>query len=363
MHLATAPHFLRHTIPLRLSDFEFEYPRELIARYPAEPREAARLMVVDRATGAIEHRMVADLPDYFEPGDVLVANDTKVFPARLYGTKEKTGARVEVFLLRELNPETRLWDVIVEPARKVRVGNKLYFDGGLEAEIIDNTTSRGRTLRFLFNGEPEALHAHIEQIGQTPLPRYLRREVEPEDRERYQTLFARHRGAVAAPAAGLHFTPSLVEALHAKGVSTPTVTLHTGLGTFRPVEVEDLTKHRMDSECFRVPPDAADAVNAALRSRTNAVTVCSTTTVRAVESSLSADRTLKPGSGWTDRFIYPPYTFHVTQRLLTNFQMPRSTLLILVTAFGGIDLVRHAYEEAFREGYRLFAFGDAMLIV
>jgi S-adenosylmethionine:tRNA ribosyltransferase-isomerase len=363
MHLATATHFLRHTIPLKLSDFEFDYPRELIARYPAEPREDARLMVVDRDAGEIEHRTVADLPEYFDDGDVILANDTAVFPARLYGTKEKTGARVEVFLLRELNAETRLWDVIVEPARKVRVGNKLYFEEGLEAEVIDNTTSRGRTLRFLFDREPEALHALIERIGHTPLPRYLRREAEPEDKARYQTIFAEHRGAVAAPAAGLHFTPALACALRARGVHFATVTLHTGLGTFRPVEVEDLTKHRMDSEAFRVTPDAAAVVNRALHARHNRVTVCSTTTARAVESSLSADRTLKPGSGWTDRFIYPPYTFHVTQRLLTNFQMPRSTPLILVAAFGGIDLIRYAYEEAVKEGYRLFAFGDAMLIL
>jgi S-adenosylmethionine:tRNA ribosyltransferase-isomerase len=321
------------------------------------------MMVVDRDAGEIEHRTVADLPDFFEDGDVIVANDTAVFPARLYGTKEKTGARVEVFLLRELNAETRLWDVIVEPARKVRVGNKLYFEEGLEAEIIDNTTSRGRTLRFLFDGPPEALHALIERIGHTPLPRYLRREAEPEDKARYQTIFAAHRGAVAAPAAGLHFTPALVEALRARGVRFATATLHTGLGTFRPVEVEDLTKHHMDSECFRVTPAAAEVVNGALRSRRNQVTVCSTTTVRAVESSLSADRTLKPGGGWTDKFIYPPYTFHVTNRLLTNFQMPRSTLLILVAAFGGIDLIRYAYEEAVKEEYRLFAFGDAMLIL
>jgi len=363
MHLATATHFLRHTIPLKLSDFEFEYPRELIARYPAEPREGARLMVVHRETGTIEHRMVADLPDYFEAGDVLLANDTAVFPARLYGQKEKTGARVEVFLLRELNPETQLWDVIVEPARKVRVGNKLYFDGGLEAEVIDNTTSRGRTLRFHFRGPTEVLHALIEEIGHTPIPRYLRREAEPEDKARYQTVFARHRGAVAAPAAGLHFTPALLGALEAKGVRVASVTLHTGLGSFRPVEVEDLTKHRMDSEFFRVTPEAAEVVNGALRSRTNTVTVCSTTAVRAAESSLSADRALKPGSGWTDRFIFPPYNFHVTERLLTNFQLPRSTPLILVAAFGGIDLIHYAYEEAIREEYRLFAFGDAMLII
>lgn len=363
MHLATASRFLRHTLPLKLTDFEYSYPKELIAKYPAEPREQARLMVLHRETGDIEHRTVADLPEYFQDGDVLVANDTKVFPARLYGTKEKTGAKVEVFLLRELNPETRLWDVIVEPARKIRVGNKLFFDRGLAAEVIDNTTSRGRTIRFLFDGEPEALYDLIEEIGHTPIPRYVRRDAEPEDKVRYQTAFARYRGAVAAPAAGLHFTDSILGSLNAKGVEIATVTLHTGLGTFRPVEVEDLTKHRMDSENFRVTTEAAECVNRALTSRTNTVTVCSTTTVRALESSLSAERTLKAGTGWTDKFVYPPYEFHITERLLTNFQMPRSTLLIMVAAFGGIDLIRHAYEEAIKEQYRLFAFGDGMLIV
>lgn len=363
MHVATAARFLRHTIPLKLSDFEFDYPKPLIASYPAEPREHARLMVVDRETETIEHRTIADLPEYFEPGDVLVANDSKVFPARLFGTKEKTRAKVEVFLLRELNAATRLWDVIVEPARKVRVGNKVFFEEGLSAEIIDNTTSRGRTLRFLFDDPPEALHALIERIGHTPLPRYIRREAEPEDKARYQSPFARHRGAVAAPAAALHFTDELLGSLKARGVEVATVTLHTGLGTFRPVEVEDLTKHRMDSESFAVAPEAVATVNRALTSRTNRVTVCSTTAVRALESSLSADRTLKAGSGWTDKFIYPPYDFRITERLLTNFQMPRSTLLIMVSAFCGIDLMQRAYEEAIREDYRLFAFGDAMLIV
>src|SRR5690606_9378355 len=303
--------FLRHTIPLKLSDFEYEYPKELIAKYPAEPRESARLMVLDRETGEIQHRTIADLPDYFNEGDVLVANDTKVFPARLFGTKEKTGAKVEVFLLRELNAETRLWDVIVEPARKIRVGNKLFFDEGLAAEVIDNTTSRGRTLRFLYDGDPEGLYALIERIGHTPIPRYLRRDAGPADKRRYRTPLARHRGAVAAPAAGLHFTDTLLGRLGAKGAEVATVTLHTGLGTFRPVEVEDLTKHRMDSECFTVTPEAADRVNRALPPPHHTVTVCSTTTARALESTLPADRTLKAGSGWTDKFVYPPYDFHI----------------------------------------------------
>lgn len=363
MHLATAPRLFRRTSPLRLTDFDYSYPKRLIATYPAEPREAARLMVVHRQTGEIEHRTVADLPEYFNEGDVLVANDTKVFPARMFGTKEKTGARVEVFLLRELNTETRLWDVIVEPARKVRVGNRIYFDGDLSAEVIDNTTSRGRTIRFLFDDTPEALYALIDRVGFTPIPRYIRRDAEPEDKARYQSVFAQHRGAVAAPAAGLHFTSGLVESLTQKGVKVAPVTLHTGLGTFRPIEVEDLTKHRMDSENFSISADSVATVNRALASREHTVTVCSTTSVRAVESSLSADRTLKAGSGWTDKFIHPPYDFKITERLLTNFQMPRSTVLIMVSAFAGIDLVHHAYAEALKQKYRLFAFGDAMLIV
>ncbi|MDX1438579.1 MAG: tRNA preQ1(34) S-adenosylmethionine ribosyltransferase-isomerase QueA [Rubricoccaceae bacterium] len=363
MHLATASRFLRQTIPLKLTDFVYEYPRELIAAYPAEPRESARMMVVHRGSGEIEHRAVSDLPEYFGRGDVLVANDTKVFPARLFGTKEKTGARVEVFLLRELNAETRLWDVIVEPARKVRVGNKLFFDGGLAAEVIDNTTSRGRTIRFLFDGSPEELYDEIDGVGVTPLPRYIRREAEPEDKSRYQTIFAAKRGAVAAPGSGLHFTEQLVGELENKGVDVVPITLHTGLGTFRPVEVEDLTKHRMDSEKYIIPNESADLINRALTSRDHSVTVCSTTCVRALESSLSANRTLKSGVGWTDKFIYPPYDFLITERLLTNFQMPRSSLLVMVAAFAGVELLRYAYDEALKNEYRLFAFGDAMLIV
>jgi S-adenosylmethionine:tRNA ribosyltransferase-isomerase len=363
MQVATAARYLLQTVPLRLSDFEFEYPRELVALYPAEPRESARLLVVRRDTGLLEHRTIADLPDYFGPGDVLVANDTMVFPARLHGTKERTEGRVEVFLLRELNREQRLWDALVEPARKVRVGNKLCFDEGLAAEVIDNTTSRGRTLRFLFDGTPEAFDDLIERVGQAPLPRYITRRAEVADKVRYQTVFAKHRGGVTAPAAGLHFTPQLTEQLRRRGAEVTAVTLQTGLGSFRPVDVEDLSKHRMDAEAFRVAPEAAAAVNRALLSRDASVTVCSATTVRAVESSLTADRTLKAGQGWTDRFVYPPYTFRVTERLLTNFQLPRSPLLMLQAAFAGLDLVRHAYEEAIRHEYRLFAFGDALLFI
>ena len=357
------PSFLRHAHTLRLSDFQYEYPRGLIASYPAEPRDAARLMVVDRAAGTIEHQTVRDLPDHFGEGDVIVANDTMVFPARLRGEKEKTGAKVEVLLLRELNAETRLWDSVVDPARKVRVGNKLFFGDDLAAEVLDNTTSRGRTLRFIFDGTPDELYAAIDRVGETPIPPYLRRAAEPADRVRYQTLFARHRGAVAAPTAGLHFTPSLLHDVTQRGAEVHTLTLHTGLGSFKPVEVEDLGKHRMTSECYDIPAATAEAVNAALTSSTASVTLCGTTVVRAAESSLTANKRLKAGSGWTDKFIYPPYDFHIAERLLTNFHRPRSTLLMMIGAFAGMELTRYAYEEAVRQEYRLFSYGDAMLII
>lgn len=348
---------------MKLTHFEYEYPPELIAKYPAVPRDSSRLMVMSRADGSITHRLFSDIGEYFSRGDVLVVNDTKVFPARLFGNKEKTGARIEVFLLRELNPESRLWDVIVDPARKIRIGNKLYFENGLIAEVIDNTTSRGRTIRFVFEGTDEELYEKIDEIGQTPIPPYLKRDVEPEDRERYQTIFASQRGAVAAPTAGLHFTPDLLTNLVESGVDIQPSTLHIGLGTFRPVEVEDLTKHRMDSEFFHVPPQTAEAVNRALISPENKVTAVGTTVVRAIESSLSASNTLKAKRGWTDKFIYPEYEFHITERLITNFHMPRSTLLMLVAAFAGYDFMMEAYREAMAEKYRMFSFGDAMLII
>ena len=348
---------------MKLSDFVYEYPKSLVAKYPAEPRDAARLMVLNREEHTIEHRMVKDLPDYFGKGDVLVVNDTKVFPARLFGNKEKTGARIEVFLLRELNPESRLWDVIVDPARKIRIGNKLYFENGLVAEVIDNTTSRGRTIRFVFEGTNEELYGKIDEIGNTPLPPYIKRKVEPADRERYQTIFAEHRGAVAAPTAGLHFTEELIQKVEDAGAAFAPVTLHVGLGTFRPVEVEDLTKHRMDSESFYIPRETETLVNEALESPDHSVTAVGTTVVRAIESSLSAANTLKGDSGWTDKFIYPPYEFRITERLLTNFHMPKSTLMMLVAAFAGYDFIREAYDVAIKEKYRLFSFGDAMLIL
>ena len=348
---------------MKLSDFTYEFPRSLIAKYPAEPRDNARLMVLDRKEKTIEHRAFRDILGYFHEGDVLIANDTKVFPARLYGNKEKTGARIEVFLLRELNPESRLWDVIVDPARKIRIGNKLYFENGLIAEVIDNTTSRGRTIRFVYEGDNEGLYKKIDEIGQTPLPPYIKREVEEEDRDRYQTIFAENRGAVAAPTAGLHFTQDMLSLFEEKGVGIVPVTLHIGLGTFRPVEVEDLTKHRMDSEHFVIPFQTADIVNKALESNKCSVTAIGTTVVRAIESSLSASHTLKADRGWTDKFIYPPYEFRITERLLTNFHMPKSTLLMLVAAFGGYDFIFEAYKEAIKEEYRFFSFGDAMLIL
>jgi len=348
---------------MKLTEFEFDYPKSLIAKYPIEPRDASRLMVLNREKGTIEHRLFSDLPEYFNPGDVMLVNNTKVFPARLYGNKEKTGARIEVFLLRELNSESRLWDVIVDPARKIRIGNKLYFDNGLVAEVIDNTTSRGRTIRFVFEGTNSELYEKIDEIGETPIPPYLKRGVEPEDKDRYQTFFAEERGAVAAPTAGLHFTEGLVRKLGTKGVDILPVTLHVGLGTFRPVEVEDLTKHRMDSEFYHVTPEVADRTNVALANPDRTVTAVGTTVVRAIESSLSAAYTLKANMGWTDKFIYPPYDFHITQRLITNFHMPRSTLMMLVAGFAGYEFMMEAYNAAVKEKYRLFSFGDAMIII
>ncbi len=347
---------------MKRSEFSYEYPEELIAEYPAEPRDSCRLMVVDREEQEVEHNSFKNLPDFFNEGDVLVVNNTKVYPARIYGQKKKTGADIEVFLLRELNPESRLWDVMVDPARKIRIGNKLEFDDELTAEVIDNTTSRGRTIRFSFDKSNDELYAKIRELGETPLPPYIDREVEEEDRQRYQTIFAKHRGAVAAPTAGLHFTEDLVERLEEKGVDVVPITLHVGRGTFRPVDVEDLTKHRMDSEEFTIPEETAEAVNRALLSEENTVTACGTTVVRALESSLSADETLKADHSWTDLFVYPEYDFKITERMITNFHRPESTLYMMASAFMGYDYAFEVYEKAFEEEYRLFSFGDAMLI-
>lgn len=348
---------------MKLSAFKFELPSELIAQYPAEVRDEARLMVIHRDTGEIEHKVFKDIVDYFDEGDVLVVNDTKVFPARLYGNKEKTGAQIEVFLLRELNPEMHLWDVLVDPARKIRVGNKLYFgDGELVAEVIDNTTSRGRTIRFLYEGDHEEFYKIIDSLGETPLPKYIKRKVEPEDRERFQTIYAKNVGAVAAPTAGLHFTQQVMKRMEIKGVHMPSITLHVGLGTFRSVDVEDLTKHKMDSENFEISKQTEILVNESLDHKKR---VCSigTTSMRALESSVSANGRLKANKGWTDKFIFPPYEFKICNALVTNFHLPQSTLLMMACAFGGYELIMRAYETAVKEKYKFFSYGDAMIII
>ena len=348
---------------MKLSEFKFDLPTGLVGLYPAENRDESRLMVLHRDSGEIEHKVFKDIVEYFDDGDVMVSNDTMVFPARLYGNKEKTGAKIEVFLLRELNEEMHLWDVLVDPARKIRVGNKLYFgDGDLVAEVIDNTTSRGRTIRFLFDGTDEEFYKTIESLGETPLPKYIKRDTEPEDKERFQTIYAKHKGAVAAPTAGLHFTRQLLKRLEIKGVDMAYITLHIGLGTFRPVDVEDLTKHKMDSENFRVGDETVERVN---RTLDNKKRVCAigTTTMRALESSVSANGRLKPRDGWTDKFIFPPYDFKICNAMVTNFHMPESTLLMMACAFGGYELVMKAYQEAMKEKYRFLTYGDAMLII
>jgi len=335
-----------------------------VADYPAKNRDESRLMVVNRQTGKIEHKVFKDILNYFDDGDVMILNDTKVFPARLYGNKEKTGAKIEVFLLRELNRESRLWDVLVDPARKIRIGNKLYFgeDDSLVAEVIDNTTSRGRTLRFLFDGPFEEFKATIESLGNCPIPKYIRRPLQPEDTERYQTVYAKVEGAVAAPTAGLHFSRELLKRLELKGVNFGTLTLHVGLGSFRPVEVEDLTKHKMESEQLDIPQSCADIVNEAKRKKKRIVAV-GTTCMRATETSVSTEGMLKPFNGWTNRFLFPPHDFAIANAMVTNFHAPESTLLMMVTAFGGYDLVMKAYKEAVKEKYRFLSYGDAMLIL
>ncbi|WP_432412871.1 tRNA preQ1(34) S-adenosylmethionine ribosyltransferase-isomerase QueA [Rasiella sp. SM2506] len=349
---------------MKLSNFSFNLPEELLAEHPAPNRDEARLMVLNRKEQTIEHKMFKDLIDYFEEDDVLVLNNTKVFPARLYGNKEKTGARIEVFLLRELNPETRLWDVLVDPARKIRIGNKLYFgeDESLVAEVIDNTTSRGRTLRFLFDGSYEEFRNKLTELGETPLPKYIKREVEPEDAERYQTIFAKKEGAVAAPTAGLHFSKHLLKRLEIKGVNFAEVTLHVGLGTFSPVEVEDLSKHKMDSEEIAIEKDAVVIINEGIAKKRRVCAV-GTTVMRALESSVSSNGTLNDYEGWTNKFIFPPYDFSIANMMVTNFHTPKSTLLMMVAAFAGHDFVKKAYAEAIKEKYNFYTYGDAMLII
>lgn len=349
---------------MKLSHFKFDLPEELLAEFPSENRDEARLMVVHRDTGEIEHRLFKDVIEYFDEGDVMILNNTKVFPARLYGNKEKTGARIEVFLLRELNEEQRLWDVLVDPARKIRIGNKLYFgeDESLVAEVIDNTTSRGRTLRFLYDGTYDEFRKKLKELGETPIPKYIRRAVVPEDEERYQTIYATEEGAVAAPTAGLHFSKHLLKRLEIKGLNFANVTLHIGLGTFNPVEVEDLSKHKMDSEELIITQEACDIVN---KAKADGKKVCcvGTTSMRAVESSVSTNKTLNPFEGWTNKFIFPPYDFSIADSMITNFHMPKSTLLMMISAFCGHDLMKKAYAEAVKEKYKFYSYGDAMLIL
>jgi S-adenosylmethionine:tRNA ribosyltransferase-isomerase len=349
---------------MKLSQFDFDLPKELLAEYPAPNRDESRLMVLDRAKQTIEHKQFKDLIDYFDQDDVLILNNTKVFPARLFGNKEKTGARIEVFLLRELNKETRLWDVLVDPARKIRIGNKLYFgeDESLVAEVIDNTTSRGRTLRFLYDGTYEEFRKKLQELGQTPLPKYIKREVEPEDAERYQTIYAKHEGAVAAPTSGLHFSKHLLKRLEIKGINFAELTLHVGLGTFSSVEVEDLSKHKMDSEEIIVPEKAVEIVNRGIKNNRRVCAV-GTTVMRALESCVSSEGTLNPYEGWTNKFIFPPYEFSIANSMITNFHTPKSTLLMMVSAFAGYDFVKEAYAQAVKEKYRFYTYGDAMLII
>lgn len=349
---------------MKLTAFKFNLPKELLAEYPAKNRDESRLMVVDRATGKITHKKFKDIINYFDDGDVMIMNDTKVFPARMYGNKEKTGAKIEVFLLRELNGESRLWDVLVDPARKIRIGNKLYFgeNDSLVAEVIDNTTSRGRTLRFLYDGPYDEFRKTLYDLGETPLPKYIKRKVEDTDKERYQTIFAKNEGAVAAPTAGLHFSRELMKRLEIKGVNFGYVTLHVGLGTFRTVEVEDLTKHKMDSEEVSIGEKTVKLVNAAIDKKKRVCAV-GTTVMRGIETSVSVSGHLNPYTGWTNKFIFPPYDFSIANCMVTNFHMPESTLLMMTCAFGGYDLIMKAYKEAIKEKYRFYSYGDAMLIL
>ena len=345
---------------MKLSDFKYNLPKTAIAKFPVTPRDSAKLMVLNRATEEVEHKKFSNIVDYMSKGDVLVVNETKVIQARLFGKKERTNAKIEVFVLRELNKEENIWDVIVDPARKVRIGNRIYFNDNLWCEVIDNTTSRGRTVRF--NEDAGDIFAAIDKIGQTPLPPYIKRDPVAEDRDSYQTMFATTDGSVAAPTASLHFTPALINKIKKKGVKIAPVLLHIGLGTFRPVEVEDLTKHKMDSEYFEIPEESAEIINKALTAKKN-VFVSGTSSTRALESSVTAEGFVKPNYGWTDKFIFPPYEFKITKKLLTNFHQPESTLLMLSAAFGGYDYMMKSYKKAMKENYRFLSYGDAMLVL
>ena len=351
-------------IKRKLSQFNFDLPEELLADRPAANRDESRLMIIDRKTGTFEHKMFKDIINYFVDGDVMIFNNTKVFPARMYGNKEKTGARIEVFLLRELSSDNLLWDVLVDPARKIRIGNKLYFgeDESLVAEVIDNTTSRGRTLRFLFDGSYEEFRAKLKELGETPLPKYINREPDAEDAERYQTIYAKHEGAVAAPTAGLHFSRELMKRLEIIGVNFAELTLHVGLGTFRPVEVEDLSKHKMDSEQVIIPQESVEIINRGIENKRRICAV-GTTSIRSIESSVTTQNLMTPFNGWTNKFIYPPYDFKIANCMITNFHTPKSTLMMMTCAFGGYELMMEAYNKAVKEKYRFFTYGDAMLIL
>lgn len=349
---------------MKLSEFRFHLPQELVADKPAEQRDGSRLMILNRKTQTIEHKIFKDNIDYFGDGDVFIINNTKVFPARLYGRKEKTGAKIEVFLLRELNHDSLLWDVLVDPARKIRIGNKLYFgdNDNLVAEVIDNTTSRGRTIRFLFDGKYEEFKKIIDSLGDTPLPKIIKRSTVADDKIRYQTIYAKHEGAVAAPTAGLHFSRELMKRLELKGVNFAELTLHAGLGNFRTIDVEDLTKHKCDSEQVIIDEKACKIVNKAKENKKNICAV-GTTSMRAIESSFTISGLLKPFNGWTNKFIFPPYDFNVANRMITNFHLPQSSLMIMVAAFAGYDFLMKAYKEAIAEKYKFFTYGDAMLII
>jgi S-adenosylmethionine:tRNA ribosyltransferase-isomerase len=349
---------------MKLSQFKYDLPANLIAQTPAKNREDAKMLVVHKDTGKMEHKHFKDILEYFDDKDAFIVNNTKVFPARLYGRKEKTGAQIEVFLLRELNGPNRLWDVIVEPARKIRVGNKLYFgeDNSLVAEVVDNTTSRGRTIRFLWEGEHEDFKTALYALGETPLPRYIERTPNEEDRERFQTVFASVEGAVAPPTAGLHFSRELIKRCEVKGIDFAPITLHTSLGTFRSIEVEDLSKHKMDAEYFKVDDYAVKIVNEA-KARNKRICSVGTTTMRALESSTTSSGLLKPQEGWTNMFIHPPYNFQVADSLITNFHLPKTSLFIMVSAFMGFDLTMEAYKVAIKNKYRFFAYGDCLLII
>lgn len=351
----------------KLSQFDFELPEKLIAKYPVQNRDESRLMIVHRESGKIEHKLFKDIIDIFDEDDALIFNNTKVFPARLNGFKEKTGAKIEVFLLRELNKEAKLWDVLVDPARKIRVGNKLFFNDkkgnvSLVAEVVDNTTSRGRTIRFLHDGPDEEFRKELFSMGKPPLPKYIKRDVEELDFDRYQTIYAKEVGAVAAPTAGLHFSRELMKRLEIKGIEFSELTLHVGLGTFRNIEVEDLSKHKMDAEYYKITESAAEKVNKA-KKLNKKVCAVGTTSMRSIESAVSANGFLKASEGWTNLFIYPPFEFSIANSMITNFHLPKSSLVIMICAFGGKELILDAYQEAIKEKYRFYSYGDAMLIL